>query len=95
MSIYATLWALRFPTTGQFYVDSKWVTVVAQGVPAHVGAEGHDPYDAFLPALSASVAGGLRAVVFVVAGTAKGTSRSAQEYEAPLLVISGAESHGR
>jgi hypothetical protein len=50
-----------------------------------------DPYESFLPALSASVAGGLRAVVFIVPGTAKGTSRSAQEYEAPLLVISGAE----
>jgi hypothetical protein len=31
----------------------------------------------------------LRAVVFVTAGTAKGTPRSAQEYVDPLLVLSG------
>lgn len=91
MSIYATLWALQFPKSGQYHVDCEWVTVVAQGVPAHVGAEGTDPYQSFLPSLQASVAGGLRAVVFVVPGTPKGTSRSAQEYESPVLVFSGAE----
>ena len=31
----------------------------------------------------------LRAVVFVPAGTAKGTARSGQEYVKPLLVLSG------
>jgi hypothetical protein len=61
MSIYATLWTLRFPRAGQSYVDCEWVTVVAQGVPGHVRADGADPYESFLPALSASVAGGLRA----------------------------------
>lgn len=91
MSIYATLWALRFPKYGQYCVDSDWVTVVAQGVPAHVGGEGADPYGSFLPSLSTSVAGVLRAVVFVEPGAPKGTPRCAQEYEAPLLVLSGAE----
>lgn len=91
MSIYATLWALRFPKYGQYYVDSDWITVVAQGVPAHVGGEGADPYGSFLPSLSTSVAGGLRAVVFVEPGAPKGTRRCAQEYEAPLLVLSGTE----
>ena len=91
MSIYATLWALRFPKYGQYYVDSDWVTVVAQGVPAHVGGESADPYGSFLPSLSTSVAGGLRAVVFVEPGAPKGTPRCAQEYAAPLLVLSGAE----
>ena len=38
-----------------------------------------------------SVAVDLRAVVSVVEGTAKGTVRSAQEYSAPLLVLSGIE----
>lgn len=32
---------------------------------------------------------GLRAVVFVTGGTAKGTARSAQEYVNPLLILSG------
>ena len=91
MSIYATLWALRFPKYGQYYADCDWVTVVAQGVPAHVGGEGADMYGSFLPSLSTGVAGGLRAVVFVEAGAPKGTPWCAQEYEAPLLVLSGAE----
>lgn len=91
MSIYATLWALRFPKFGQYYVDCDWVTVVAQGVPDHVGGEGTDPYETFLPPLSTSVAGGLRAVVFVEPWSPKGTPRCAQEYEAPLLVLSGTE----
>ena len=38
-----------------------------------------------------SVAVDLRAVVFVVEGTAKGTIRSAQEYSEPLFVLSGVE----
>jgi len=74
-------------------------TVAATGVRTdwcgHWGepgsAEGTDPYQSFFPSLQANVAGGLRAVVFVVPGTPKGTSRSAQEYESPLLVFSGAE----
>ena len=91
MSIYATLWALRFPEFGQYYVDCDWITVVAQGVPDHVGEEAADPYQSFLPPLSTSVEGGFRAVVFVEPGSPKGTSRCAQEYKAPLLVLSGAE----
>lgn len=89
MSIYATLWALKFPSSGQFYLDCDWVTVVAQGVPAHVGAEETDRYAAFLPPLPGSVAAGLRAVVFVSDGMVKGTSRSPQEYRDPLFVLSG------
>lgn len=91
MSIYATLWALQFPRFGEFHIDCEWVTVIAQGVPAHVGVEASDPYTSFLPTLQNSVAADLRAVVFVVEGTAKGTIRSAQEYSAPLFVLSGVE----
>lgn len=91
MSIYATLWALQFPRFGEFHTGCDWVTVIAQGVPAHVGAEVPDPYSSFLPALPNSVAVDLRAVVFVIEGTAKGTIRSAQEYSAPLFVLSGVE----
>lgn len=90
MSIYATLWALRFPRFGQYCADCDWVTVVAQGVPGHVGGEGADPYGSFLPSLPTSVAGGLRAVVFVEPGAPKAL-RCAQEYEEPLLVLSGVE----
>jgi hypothetical protein len=91
MSIYATLWALQFPRVGEFHIGCEWVTVIAQLVPAHVGAEVSDPYAQFLPALPNSVAVDLRAVVFVIQGNAKGTNRSAQEYSAPLLVVSGVE----
>lgn len=91
MSIYATLWALQFPRFGDFHADCEWVTVIAQGVPAHVGAEVPDPYSPFLPARPNSVVLDLRAVVFVIMGAPKGTIRSAQEYSEPLLVLSGVE----
>jgi hypothetical protein len=101
MSIYGTLWTLKFPRYGDDHPGCDWVVVIAQGVPAHVGAprpgaaaEHADPYAGFLPA--AHGGGGteedpLRAVVFVTEGTPKGTARCAQEYAAPLLVISGRE----
>jgi len=56
MSIYATLWILKFPAHGDEYSDCEWETVMAQGVPGHIGTptEGHgyescDPYAGFLP----------------------------------------------
>jgi hypothetical protein len=102
MSIYATLWHLRFPRMGDAYAGCEWVDVLAQGVPAHIGTpspgygyESGDPYHAFLPpacriGIDASE-DGLRAVIFVVSDAKKGTVRSAQEYESPLLVLSGSE----
>lgn len=76
--------------------------VVAQGVPAHIGTsapgygyESGDPYAAFLPPAiridDDTPEDELRAVVFVTATTKKGTARSGQEYESPLLVLSGTE----
>jgi hypothetical protein len=56
MSIYATLWALQFPRFGEFHIGCEWITVIAQGVPAHVGADAPDPYTSFLPALPKSAA---------------------------------------
>ena len=91
MSIYATLWALRFPRLGEYHIDCDWVTVLAQAVPAHVGAEGPDHCASFLPPLAESIGADIRAVVFVTQGAEKGTPRSAQEYVAPLLVLSGKE----
>ena len=38
MSIYATLWHLRFPRHGDAYVGCEWVDVLAQGVPAFEAA---------------------------------------------------------
>jgi hypothetical protein len=102
MSIYATLWRLQFPRLGDAYVGCEWVEVLAQGVPAHVGTptpgygyESGDPYEAFLPPAlridGRTSEDDLRAVVFVVSASKKGTSRSGQEYESPLLVLTGTE----
>jgi hypothetical protein len=102
MSIYATLWRLKFPRHGDGHTGCGWLEVVAQGVPAHVGTptpglgyEAGDPYAAFLPpAVQVRAEDGdqtLRAVVIVTAGTRKGTHRSSQEYTDPLLVLSGQE----
>ena len=102
MSIYATLWTLKFPRYGDDHTGCDWIAIMAQGVPAHVGTsspgvagEQTDPYASFLPSVSAVGPEGndesLRAVVFVAEGTPKGTARSAQEYVAPLLVLSGRE----
>jgi len=102
VSIYATLWCLQFPRRGDFYVGCDWIEVVAQGVPAHIGTptpgygyEPGDPYAAFLPPAlrigDGASEDNLRAVVCVVSLAKKGTSRSGQEYQSPLLVLPGAE----
>jgi hypothetical protein len=98
MSIYSTLWTLKFPAEGDDYFGCEWVSVTAQGVPAHIGTPtpGHgyedgDPYASFLPpAIAVSDDdndASLRAVVIVHEGTAK----VGQEYIAPLLVLTGTE----
>lgn len=100
MSIYATLWTLKFPRYGDDYPGCDWIAVTAQGVPAHIGArtsgrnsERGDPYAEFLPPPVQTGEDGelwpLRAVVFVTEGTRKGTARNGQEYVNPLLVLSG------
>jgi len=102
MSIYATLWTLKFPREGDDFLDCDWIKVTAQGVPPHIGSpteglgyEDGDPYAAFLPPPVATDENGddpfLRAIVFVTEQTVKGTNRSPQEYADPLLVISGEE----
>ncbi|MCS4156012.1 hypothetical protein GGQ03_003318 [Salinibacter ruber] len=100
MSIYATLWGLKFPREGLALPDCDWIRVTAQGVPAHIGAptpglgyEDGDPYGAFLPPPLKTNAQGeheyMRAVVFVTEETTKGTERSPQEYADPLLMLTG------
>jgi len=102
MSIYATLWKLKFPSVGDDWFDCDWVEVVAQGVPPHIGSptpgcgyEDGDPYAEFLPpALETDENGeheNLRAVVIVRAGTPKGTPRNGQEYTSTLLLLTGEE----
>ena len=102
MSIYATLWRLKFPSHGDDHTGCEWLAVIAQGVPAHIGTptpgfgdDGEDPYAGFLPPAVAVPTDNdgqtMRAVVFVTETTRKGTDRSAQEYVSPLLVLSGLE----
>ena len=100
MSIYATIWSLKFPRFGDHYVGCEWVEVIAQGVTGHIGTptpgfgyEAGDLYAEFLPPPVKVNAEGdsqfMRAVVFVIKGTKKGTARSPQEYVNSLFVISG------
>ena len=100
MSIYATLGQLKFPRDGDDYLGCEWITVIAQGVPPHIGSptpgcgyEDGDPFAAFLPPPVLTNDDGeaeyLRAVVFVTEHTPKGTDRSPQEYVHPLLVLTG------
>ena len=102
LSIYATLWILRFPEFGEHHYECKWTEVTAQGVPPHIGTptagfgyEQGDPFAEFLPpAVEVSPEGEadcMRAVVFVTEHTRKGTRRSGQEYVNPLLTLSGKE----
>jgi hypothetical protein len=102
MSIYATLWWLKFPRYGDEYVGCEWIRVSAQGVPAHIGTptrgfgyEDGDPYAEFLPpAVEVNAEGDsefMRAVVIVTEETHKGTARSPQEYANPLVILSGPE----
>lgn len=100
MSIYATLWSLKFPRYGDDYAGCEWIEVIAQGVPAHIGTptpefgyENGDPYAQFLPPPVEVTAEGdskfMRAVVIITEEMKKGTTRSHQEYVNPLLVLSG------
>ena len=101
MSIYATLWSLKFPKEGDMHLGCEWIEVIAQAVPAHIGSPtpvngyDRDPYAAFLPPAVETDPDGhaphFRAVVFITEYTIKGTDRSGQEYLSPLLVLSGQE----
>jgi len=101
VSIYATLWNLQFPRTGEYYLGCDWIEVCGQGVPGHIGTptagfgyESGDPYADFLPpaiTLEDEDDDRMRAVVIVTGETKKGTERSGQEYVEPLLVFTGEE----
>lgn len=98
MSIYTTLWTLKFPAHGDAHSGCEWETVMGQGVLGHIGTptEGHgyesgDPYASFLPPAIPMPDDeddlGLRAIVIV----RQRTEKIGQEYIGPLLVLSGDE----
>jgi hypothetical protein len=100
MSIYATLWSLKFPKYGDIHTGCEWIDVTAQGVPPHVGSstpglgyEGGDPYAAFLPPAVVTDENGdaefMRAVVIITDETEKGTVRHPQEYSNSFLTLDG------
>ena len=102
MSIYATLWTLKFPIEGDEHLGCEWIEVRAQAVPAHVGSptpgcgyKHGDPYAAFLPPAVVTDTDGNaphhRAVLIVTEYSIKGTERSGQEYASPLLLLTGEE----
>jgi len=102
MSIYATLWSLKFPKTGDDYFGCDWIRVTAQGVPAHIGSptpgmgyEDGDLFAEFLPPPVETNEDGeaphMRAVVIATEETKKGTPRNGQEYISPLLTLTGEE----
>lgn len=91
MSIYATLWSIKFEDPDNL---DEWVEVMAQSVPPHIGSAPdypEDPFASFLPPAVPSDSRHPRAVVFVGPETEKGTARSGQEYRDPLLVLTGEE----
>lgn len=94
MSIYSTLWTLKFPMylsachaqAGLYTREEQWAEVFAQGVYGFIREE--------LPFLPSPITDddALRAVVIVCERwEEKGTTRSGQEYQRPLLVFSGEE----
>jgi len=100
MSIYATLWRLKFPRYGDVHTGCEWIEVTAQGVPPHVGSstpglgyENGDPYADFLPPALVTDEDGqaefMRAVVIITAEMEKGTARHPQEYSNSLLTLDG------
>ena len=102
MSIYATLWKLKFPKEGDYHAGCDWIEVTAQAVPPHIGSptpgcgyENGDPYADFLsPAIRTDKDGNApfnRAVIFVTEYSIIGTNRNGQEYASPLLVLTGKE----
>ena len=83
--------AARGQTGANLLVDRTGATNVGRSWSVNAG----DPYEAFLPPAlridGRTSEDDLRAVVFVVSASKKGTSRSGQEYESPLLVLTGTE----
>jgi len=92
LSIYCTLWELRFPRDGDAFAcaHDPGILVIAQAVPQHIDDVG--PAWEFLPPPVVEDALTWRAVVFVTNDQEHiGTARNGQEYRRPLLTLSGAQ----
>lgn len=93
MSIYVTIWSIKLEAP---WIPNEYVTVWAQGVPAHIGQpdQGYetDPHEDYLPPIIANYDPNrehpYRAVVFVQEGRDK---KDYQKYVDPILTITGAE----
>lgn len=85
MSVYATIGDIGIRRFG----DEQMIEIHIQGVPPHIDHTG--PTWDFLPAPIDPESTGWRAVFFVEAGTTKGTARCGQEYDNPLLMLTGQE----
>ena len=85
MSIYATLGEIGIRRFG----DEAMVEIFIQAVPPHIDYTG--PEWDFLPPPVDPEGSVNRAVVFVERDTPKGTDRCGQEYDKPLLTLTGSE----
>ena len=85
MSIYATLHEIGMRRFG----DKEMIEIIVQAVPPHIGHTG--PEWDFLPPPVDPDGQVFRAVLFVEAGTPKGTERCGQEYDKSLLMLTGQE----
>jgi len=84
MSIYCTLWEIQLLEVN--YYEARGAEIIAQAVPGHI--KGDFPY--LPPTIDSDDE--WRAVVFVCAEhEEKGTKRCGQEYQYPLLTLSGKE----
>ena len=99
MSIYCTLWELRFPLDGVSFPSGRTeiafssrtiddIEVFAQAVPAHIQDDG--PKWAFLTSPVHENSPHHRTVIITTEADEKGTKRNGQEYRNPLLTYDGA-----
>ena len=82
MSIYSTLWTLRFPLDGLDFQDGDdpGILVIAQAVPPHIQDDA-----SWLPKPAPESSSYHRAVVITTADDTKGTKRSEAGRSMPTL----------
>ncbi len=100
MSIYCTLWELRFPLDGVSFSTCRpedaddCIAVFAQAVPAHIQNDG-PKWEFLTPSVPyTGQERNYRSVVITTEDDKKGTKRNGQEYRKPLLTYGGANYAG-